>query len=217
MSKQARPVVAGAPEAPTPGVRRSQRHRPLTVLQERFCCEFLRTGNLNQAVRDAGYRTRSPNVIAYHLMRNPVIQARIQAVRAAMIEKSRASTEYVLGHIVRSIERSVRGTPITTAAGVAVTVLDELGNSIPVLRVNERALLRGCELLGRFLGMGSKLELTGKDGAALFPAESESSMLERARRIAFAMGRGLMLIQGGKPGLPAPVSVLHPTSKAGEA
>ncbi len=197
------------------GRSKSSRHRNefgLTQLQENFCTEYWKDCNGSAAAKRAGYKFRTDRnfrVQVAMLLRNPKIIARMAKTREALALKLHTSTEYVLSHIVRSIERCVQGVPILDAAGNAVMVADEFGARYPALQINERAVLRGCEILGRFLGLGSSMALTGQDGAPLFPQETEASVLDRARRIAFAMQRGFQVINGGKAGLPAPNTVLH--------
>lgn len=146
-------------------------------------------------------------------MHNELVQAELARHSAALEQKSRISQAYVLNTLVASVERSLRGQPILDKRKQPLGVYQD-GLFVPILRINETAVQRGCHILGRFLGLGViRHELTGKDGGPI--QLDETSEHERARRIAFTLGRGLRLIQGGKP-LPT-TSVLHQQQpKAGD-
>lgn len=115
----------------------------LTVRQRRFAEEYVLDFNGAAAVTRSGYSAKYPNRTAYELLHNPAVKAAIDQLTEKNASKSTLKPEYVLNKIQRTIEKA------------------ELAN-------NHNAVLRGCELLARHLGMFiDRTELTGKDGGPL--------------------------------------------------
>jgi phage terminase small subunit len=71
--------------------------RPLSERQERFIAEYLLDFNQTQAAIRAGYSLKSASVVGFHLLRHPVIAARVQEhrdrVRKALDERIELTTE----------------------------------------------------------------------------------------------------------------------------
>lgn len=115
----------------------------LTVKQRRFVEEYLVDFNGSAAVLRAGYETKYPNRQASELLRNPAIKAAIDLVTVERTERYTLKPEYVVNKIQKTIEKA------------------EMDN-------NHNAVLRGCELLARHLGMFiERTEISGPDGEAI--------------------------------------------------
>lgn len=115
----------------------------LTVRQRRFVEEYLVDFNGAAAVTRAGYGSKHPNRLAYELLHNPAIKAAIDQVTLDRASESTIKPEYVMQKLQRTIEKA------------------ELDN-------NHTAVLRGCEILARALGMFvERKEISGPNGDAI--------------------------------------------------
>lgn len=115
----------------------------LTVRQRRFVEEYLVDFNAAAAVDRAGYNTKYPNRLAYEMLQHPGIKAAIDALTLDRASESVLKPEYVINKIRQTIEKA------------------ESTN-------NHNAVLRGCELLARSLGMFvERKEISGPNGDAI--------------------------------------------------
>jgi phage terminase small subunit len=72
-------------------------HRtPITLLQERFCQEYLVDFNAKQAAIRAGYSAATASAAANKLLTTPKIQARLQTLQKPLKKKLKISAERVL-------------------------------------------------------------------------------------------------------------------------
>jgi hypothetical protein len=115
----------------------------LTTRQRRFVEEYLVDFDGSAAVVRAGYNTKYPNRLAYEMLHNPAIKAAIDQVTLERSKDVTIQPEYVIGKIQRTIEKA------------------ESDN-------NHTAVLRGCEILARALGMFvERREISGPNGDAI--------------------------------------------------
>ncbi len=115
----------------------------LNVRQRRFCEEYLIDYNATQALIRAGYVCKYPTRQSYQMLRNPAIRACIDKLTLERASTSVLKPEYVTNKIVKTIEKA------------------ETDN-------NHAAVLRGCELLARHLGMFiERQEISGPNGSAI--------------------------------------------------
>lgn len=115
----------------------------LSVRQRRFCEEYLVDFNGTEAVVRAGYETKYPNRMAYQLLKNPAVKACIDQMTLERSRESIIKPEYVIQKVTKTIEKA------------------EQDN-------NHTAVLRGCELLARHLGMFiERTEISGPNGDAI--------------------------------------------------
>lgn len=145
----------------------------LTVRQRRFCEEYLVDFNGSAAVVRSGYNTKYPNRVATQMMNHPGIRAAIDQLTLDRASKSvTMKPEYVLNKITKTIEKA------------------EQDN-------NHNAVLRGCELLARHLGMFiERQEISGPNGDAI--------KYEQVREAADAFTRSInsIIAREGKSGSP---------------
>ena len=62
----------------------------MTNRQERFCLEYIKSGNATQAYKDAGYTAKTSHtaeVMASRLLRKDVVAARIQALQSKLTDE----------------------------------------------------------------------------------------------------------------------------------
>lgn len=115
----------------------------LTVKQRRFVEEYLVDFDGAAAVLRAGYDTRHPRSQASELLRNPAIKAAIDFITVERADEHTLKPDYVINKIRRTIEKA------------------DSDN-------NHSAVLRGCELLARHLGMFiERTEISGPNGDAI--------------------------------------------------
>jgi phage terminase small subunit len=115
----------------------------LSEKQKRFCEEYLVDFNATAATVRAGYNTKYPNRMGSAMLQHAGIKACIDALTLQRASKSVLKPEYVTQKIMKTIEKA------------------ELDN-------NHAAVLRGCELLARHLGMFiERTEISGPNGDAI--------------------------------------------------
>ena len=115
----------------------------LTVRQRRFVEEYLVDFNGAAAVTRAGYNSKHPNRLAYELLHNPAVKAAIDQITLERASEATLKPEYVLKKLQRTIEKAEKEN-------------------------NHSAVLRGCEILARTLGMFvERKEISGPNGDAI--------------------------------------------------
>jgi hypothetical protein len=115
----------------------------LTVRQRRFAEEYIVDYNAKEAVIRAGYNTKWPNRLANEMLKHPGIRAAIDQITLERASDAVIKPDYVFQKIQKTINRA------------------EEDN-------NHNAVLRGCELLARALGMFiERKEISGPNGDAI--------------------------------------------------
>ena len=138
----------------------------LTVRQRRFVEEYLVDFDGSAAVVRAGYNTKWPNRLAYEMLQHPGIKAAIDQVTLDRASDNVLKPEYVINKIRSTIERA------------------ETDN-------NHSAVLRGCELLARSLGMFvERKEISGPNGDAIRYKQVEEAADAFTSAIAGLIDRG---------------------------
>lgn len=115
----------------------------LTERQRRFVEEYLVDYNGSAAVKRAGYNTKHPARLAIEMLKHPGIKAAIDQLTIQRAGESTIKPDYVMNKLQRTIEKAeVDG--------------------------NHNAVLRGCEILARALGMFiERKEISGPNGDAI--------------------------------------------------
>lgn len=115
----------------------------LTHRQRRFVEEYLVDFNGSAAVERAGYGTKHPRRLAHEMLQHPGIRTAIDEFTIARARETTMKPDYVMNKIRKTIEKA------------------EQDN-------NHNAVLRGCELMARALGMFiERKEISGPDGNAI--------------------------------------------------
>ena len=115
----------------------------LTVRQRRFVEEYVRDYNGAAAVQRAGYNTKYAARLAHEMLQHPGIRAAVDQLTLSRAEESTLKPDYVMNKLRRTIEKA------------------EQDN-------NHNAVLRGCEILARALGMFvERKEISGPNGDAI--------------------------------------------------
>jgi phage terminase small subunit len=115
----------------------------LTIRQKRFAEEYMVDFNATEACQRAGYNTKYPNRMGHQLLETKGVMALINKLSKERASKSVIKPDYVIKKVVRTIEQA------------------ETEN-------NHSAVLKGCELLARHLGMFiERTELSGPEGGPI--------------------------------------------------
>lgn len=129
----------------------------LTDRQQRFCDEYLLTGNGTQAAIKAGYAKNSAEVTASKLLRNPKVSAYIDSKREKRAEKYDLSQDAVLKQYHRLGFSDIRQYYNEDGTFKKITELsDDAAAAIAGIEVDE------INLGGTVIGVTKKLKLAGK-------------------------------------------------------
>ena len=127
----------------------------ITPKQLAFVDEYLIDLNATQAAIRAGYSKKTAQRIGSENLLKPVIQQAISSAQRKRAERTEITQDYVLSTIQQTIERCKQAEPVYNKDG------DETGE----YKFDSNAVLKGCDLLGKHLGMfKDKVELSGPDG-----------------------------------------------------
>ena len=140
----------------------------LTPKQQRFVEEYIIDLNGKQAAIRAGYAERSAEVTASRLLSNANVARVINKALAARSQRTEITADYVLGTILETVERCKQAAPVLDKTGKQVMVETEGGELAPAYTFDSKAVLRGCELLGKHLALFTdKQEITGSDSGPI--------------------------------------------------
>jgi phage terminase small subunit len=116
----------------------------LTPRQYRFCEEYIKDFNASQAAVRAEYDVSdNKNKVGSQLVKNPFVRRVIDHLITLRAADTVVNVDYVVNKIVKAIEKADN-------------------------QNNHAAVLRGAELLARYLGMFTeKHEISGPDGEAI--------------------------------------------------
>lgn len=137
----------------------------LTPKQQRFVEEYLIDLNATQAAIRAGYSEKTAYAVGHENLKKHEIAKALSAARGERSQRTEITADYVLSTILETVERCKQAVPVTDKTGKQVVVETEDGELVPAYTFDSKAVLRGCELLGKHLALFTdKHELTGKDG-----------------------------------------------------
>lgn len=157
----------------------------LTAKQERFLEEYLVDLNGTQAAIRAGYSPRSARVIANETLTKPAIRDRLAEVVAERSADLKLESNYVLRTVLETVERCRQAEPVLDKQGNPVFI-DADGKIAGAYVFDAKNVLKGCELLGRRLGLfPNNLQVSDPDGRPF-----GSGLLDRyelARRAAYLL------------------------------
>lgn len=129
--------------------------KKLTPKQQAFVDEYLIDFNATRAAIKAGYSEKTAKEIGAQNLTKLNIQQAISKVQRKRSERTEITQDYVLITIQQTIERCKQAEPVFNKDG------EETGE----YKFDSNAVLKGCDLLGKHLGMfKDKVELSGPDG-----------------------------------------------------
>lgn len=154
--------------------------------QAAFVREYLVDLNATQAAIRAGYSKKTARSVGQENLTKPDIKSAIDAALNERAKRTEVTADYVIATIKETIERCRQAAPVIDRKGEQVYCATPNGDLLPAYVFDSKGVLKGCELLGKHIGMfKERIEHTGKDGG---PIETkEVSEPELARRIAFIL------------------------------
>lgn len=127
----------------------------LTPKQALFVKEYLVDLNATQAAKRAGYSEKTAGVIGLENLGKPSISEAIKEQLDKRMNKVEITAEYVLSTIKNTIERCAQ----------AEQVVDKDGSPTGEYKFDSAAVLKGSELLGKYLKLFTdKTEVSNPDG-----------------------------------------------------
>jgi phage terminase small subunit len=106
-----------------------------------FVREYMRDMNATRAALSAGYSKKTAYSQGARLLKNVEVQNKLAQLVENKTEKLEITAEYVLSTIKETVDRGRQ----------AVPVLDKLGHETGEWKQDNYAVLKGCELLGKYL------------------------------------------------------------------
>jgi phage terminase small subunit len=144
----------------------------MTPKQKLFIKEYLVDLNATRAAIAAGYSERTAGQAGARLLKNVNVAQKLAEKAQKQTEKLEISSEYVLGMIKQTVERCSQ----------AVEVLDREGHPTGMWKEDSFAVLKGCELLGKYLKLftdkvehSGNVELTHFDTSHLTDEQLEAT------------------------------------------
>ena len=125
----------------------------LTARQQRFVNEYLIDLNATQAAIRAGYSKKTASSLGISNLGKASIQEAIQRSQQARAERTEITADEVVSIIHETIDRCRQVKPVRDSKGEQVYVTTPNGDRVPAFTFNAPGVLKGCELLGRHLGM----------------------------------------------------------------
>ena len=125
----------------------------LTAKQQIFCDEYLCDLNATQAAIRAGYSKKTAEWIGPQLLGKTHVAAVIAERMKARQERTRITQDYVLQMIKETVERCRQICPVLDRQGNPVMVETPDGTLAPAFIFDAKNVLKGCELLGKHVGL----------------------------------------------------------------
>ncbi len=130
--------------------------RKLSPKQRLFVAEYLISLNATQAAIKAGYSEKTAFRIGAENMQKPAIIEEIQAAMKAREKRTLVTADYVISVIHETVERCRQAEPVRDQKGEQVMIPTPDGEMVPAYVFDAKNVLRGCELLGKHLGIFEK-------------------------------------------------------------
>jgi phage terminase small subunit len=130
--------------------------KKITPKQQRFADEWLIDLNSTRAATRAGYSAKTANEQGARLLANISVQEYIAVRMKARQERTEITQDFVLRTIQDTIDRCRQAKPVIGRKGEQVMVEAEDGALVPAFTFDANSVLRGCELLGKHLGIFAK-------------------------------------------------------------
>ena len=117
----------------------------MTNKQKAFISEYLVDLCATKAAIRAGYSAKRADAIGHENLRKPEIKAAIQEAMKQREGRTQVTQDYVLRTIYETVERCSQAQP--------VPVETPTGERATAYTFDAKSVLRGCELLGKHLGL----------------------------------------------------------------
>lgn len=178
--KAVKKIPEKKPEAfvdPAEGKVKLDALEPLSVLEERFCKEYMVDGNGSQAAARAGYSEHTSRIIASQLLARPRVALRIAQLQEELRQKTLATVEGVMLDLHRIKSRCMEAEP--------VMMWDRVSKSwVPsgVWKFDSKGAVKAVELLGTQIGMFQKKMMHANDPDNPMPSPVQFYIPDNGRR-----------------------------------
>jgi phage terminase small subunit len=125
----------------------------LTKKQQLFCDEYLIDLNATQAAIRAGYKEHAAYSTGAENLKKPQIQSYLEERFKARQERTEIDQDYVVKVIHETVERCRQAEPVADQFGNPVMIATEKGEVVPAYVFDAKNVLKGAELLGKYLGI----------------------------------------------------------------
>lgn len=117
----------------------------LTPKQEKFCLEYMRTGDPEEAFKNADYKSRYIKPAVKRLLTNPLIQMRLQEIREQALKDIKVNAEKVIDKVLEVYEAAMQESDYTNANRAMETVGKHLGMFVDRSEQKVTQLTKGDE------------------------------------------------------------------------
>ena len=117
----------------------------LTPRQEKFCLEYMKTGDHEQAFKSCGYKSKRLKAGANRLFENPLIQLRINEIREQALKDVKVNAEKVLDRIMEVYDAAMQESDYTNANRAMESVGKHLGMFVDRSEQKVTQLTKGDE------------------------------------------------------------------------
>ena len=128
----------------------------LTPKQIAFVQEYLCDLNATQAAIRAGYSAKTAEWIGPQLLGKTHVFASIKKGMNQREKRTQITQDYVLRTIHETVERCRQARPVFDQNGDPVLIRTPTGDKAAAYTFDAKSVLRGCELLGKHLGLFEK-------------------------------------------------------------
>lgn len=112
------------------------KEQKLTIKQDKFIKEYIKTGNGKQSAIKAGYSKKTAGEMAYENLNKPQIKVKIEKTMSETAEKMGINAEFVLGNLKHFASKKKM-----KAANAALKANELLGKHLKLFHDTERDLI----------------------------------------------------------------------------
>lgn len=117
----------------------------LTPRQEKFCLEYMKTGDPEHAFKVAGYKSKRLKAAANRLFEKPLIQIRLNEIREQALKDIKVNAEKVIDRILEVYDAAMQESDYTNANRAMESVGKHLGMFVDRSEQKVTQLTKGDE------------------------------------------------------------------------
>tara|TARA_R100001594_G_C3993960_1_gene253068 strand:- start:52 stop:660 length:609 start_codon:yes stop_codon:yes gene_type:complete len=117
----------------------------LTPRQEKFCLEYMRTGDPELAHKNAGYKSKRVKADVSRLLSKPLIQLRLNEIREQALKDIKVNAEKVIDKVLEVYDASMQESDYTNANRAMETIGKHLGMFVDRSEQKVTQLTKGDE------------------------------------------------------------------------
>ena len=189
---------------------------PLTTFQERFCQEYVRSGNAVEAYKKVITKNRGPVKYRYccdraiAIMRFPKVKARIIELQKDLKERNAVTADAIVKEMARLALSDMRKAATWDANSITLkpsaeidddtaAAISEISQTRDGVKAKFYDKLGALNSLAKIMGMHREtLEVTGKDGRPLIE-QNQPDELEIATYLAFCLDKQRRVSESNAP------------------